>query len=468
MKVPWIITLVPSTFAITLLQVLQTNPELSTLYGYVNASANATAFLASSNNFTFLAPSNNAISTLVKRKGNATLTGDLILASLQYGMLKGGYPTLSFSDASQYVHTNLANPGYSNVTGGQVLELTADEGGNAQVVSGNKTTSNVADELLCSGGIVHIIDKVLSIPDPAVLQISAAKMEYFVSILSTAGYLNTEKADYVDGIMRLPDVTYFIPNSAAALADATLKAGNSTAEELKAVFQYHVVPGFLGYSNVLKDGMSLQTQEGKNLTVTMQDGEIFVNSAKVVASDYVVANGVVHVIDSLLDRFNNSPPPKANKNSDLITSSSSLTNSSTTSDSAPAPKSFDTSSPDRKISSSQGLSTGTKIAVGVGVGVGSLLPLAVIIGFLIRKHKNENKWNKYKESDLISNTDSAPSEMESFYLHGGTIHKKDNGYATEYRVEKIDRHRMSIGPEIPIRSPGRALRREKSEHESYL
>ncbi|KAH7370198.1 FAS1 domain-containing protein [Rhexocercosporidium sp. MPI-PUGE-AT-0058] len=297
MKIPWVATLVPSSFAITLLQVLQTNPELSTLYSYVNGSANATSFLANSNNFTFLAPNNEAISALVKSQGNATLTGDLILASIQYGMLKGGFPTLSFSNESQFVSTNLANPSFANVTGGQAVELTVDGEGNPRVVSGNKAAAAVGDELICTGGIVHIIDKFLSIPIQAVLQISAARMQYFVSILNTAGYLNVQNAEYVDGIMRVPDVTYFIPNSAAALGNATLQAANSTAAEMKAVFQYHVVPGVIGYSSTLKDGMRLKTQEGSSLTITIQDGDIYVNSAKVIASDYIVANGVIHVID---------------------------------------------------------------------------------------------------------------------------------------------------------------------------
>lgn len=55
--------------------------------------------------------------------------------------------------------------------------------------------------------------------------------------------------------------------------------------------------GYVGYSTLLKDGMQLKTAQGKNMTVTVQDGEMFVNAAKVTATDYIVANGVVHVID---------------------------------------------------------------------------------------------------------------------------------------------------------------------------
>lgn len=128
--------------AITLLQVLQTYPDLSSLFNYVNASSNATSLLASANNFTFLAPSNTAISDFVKANGNSSLNADFLQANLQYGMLKGGYPSLSFTNESLFVKTGLSNGSYANVTGGQVVELRAAENGDPEVVSGDKKISS--------------------------------------------------------------------------------------------------------------------------------------------------------------------------------------------------------------------------------------------------------------------------------------------------------------------------------------
>jgi uncharacterized surface protein with fasciclin (FAS1) repeats len=129
------------------------------------------------------------------------------------------------------------------------------------------------------------------------LEITAAHLEFFISILNTGGYLNTANAGYVNGVLEVPDVTYFIPNSAGALANATKIFQNSSSEELQALFQYHIVPGFVGYSPLLKDGMALKTAQGENITITIQDGDMYVNAAKVISTDYIVANGVVHVID---------------------------------------------------------------------------------------------------------------------------------------------------------------------------
>jgi uncharacterized surface protein with fasciclin (FAS1) repeats len=136
----------------------------------------------------------------------------------------------------------------------------------------------------------------VSVPVQAVSEFSAAGLSYFTAILNQGNYLNMQNA-YVQAVLDLPDITYFIPNSATALANATALAANSSAQELQSMFEYHIVPGFVGYSSDLKDGMSLKTAQGSNVTITLQGGEMYVNSARVIERDYVVANGVVHVID---------------------------------------------------------------------------------------------------------------------------------------------------------------------------
>ena len=45
----------------------------------------------------------------------------------------------------------------------------------------------------------------------------------------------------------------------------------------------------------------LKTMSGMNVTITVNNGSVFVNSAKVITPDVLVANGVVHVIDNVLN-----------------------------------------------------------------------------------------------------------------------------------------------------------------------
>lgn len=121
-------------------------------------------------------------------------------------------------------------------------------------------------------------------------------MQYFVEILNQGGFLNSANS-YVNKVLEIPDVTLFIPNSqqAVSLGNGLLK--NTSSEDLQALFEYHVLQGFVGYSSLLKDGMSMKTAQGENLTITIRDGDTYVNAAKIITSDYIVANGVVHVID---------------------------------------------------------------------------------------------------------------------------------------------------------------------------
>jgi uncharacterized surface protein with fasciclin (FAS1) repeats len=48
---------------------------------------------------------------------------------------------------------------------------------------------------------------------------------------------------------------------------------------------------------MLTDGLSLKTTNGANLTIHVQDGKTYVNAAQVLSTDYIISNGVVHVID---------------------------------------------------------------------------------------------------------------------------------------------------------------------------
>lgn len=57
-----------------------------------------------------------------------------------------------------------------------------------------------------------------------------------------------------------------------------------------------VVTGTVGYSTGLTN-TTLTTVNGETLKITIENGNVFVNSAKVITPDVLVANGVVHVID---------------------------------------------------------------------------------------------------------------------------------------------------------------------------
>ena len=65
--------------------------------------------------------------------------------------------------------------------------------------------------------------------------------------------------------------------------------------------QYHVLNGTVAYSSSLTNA-SQMTLAGSNLNITIaDDGDVFVNSARVVVPDVLFSGGVIHVIDSMLN-----------------------------------------------------------------------------------------------------------------------------------------------------------------------
>jgi uncharacterized surface protein with fasciclin (FAS1) repeats len=88
-----------------------------------------------------------------------------------------------------------------------------------------------------------------------------------------------------------------VPNTAEAIANFTALANSVTQDGLGAIFDYHVVPNFIGHSSDLQNGMVLQSVQGSDLYITVQGNETFVNQARVLQVDFLVANGVLHTID---------------------------------------------------------------------------------------------------------------------------------------------------------------------------
>ena len=101
----------------------------------------------------------------------------------------------------------------------------------------------------------------------------------------------------MNAVLYRPNMTFFAPNTQEALDAFNVIAPSMSQSELAATFNYHAVPNFIGYSSQLKSGMQLKTAQGTNVTITIQGNNTFVNGAKIVTSDYLVANGVVHMID---------------------------------------------------------------------------------------------------------------------------------------------------------------------------
>ncbi|KAJ4994129.1 fasciclin domain-containing protein [Stagonosporopsis vannaccii] len=283
----------------SLTDALSSTPQLSSLSAVLGlpALSELVQSLGSAQNITILAPSNDALNAV----GNETLsalTADvgLLTALLQYHVLNGSILSSAITNQSAFVPTLLTNETYTNVTGGQVVEAVANDG-NVTFFSGLLANSSVAQaDLNFTGGVIHVIDRFLVLPETVSNTLTTA------NLTGLRGALNA--TDLLEAVDTTPDVTIFAPTTEAFANIGSLLA-NASTEDIASILTYHVVNGTVGYSSGIENGTVLTTLNGANLTITIGDeGRIFVNSARVTIADVLVANGVVHVIDEVLNPGN--------------------------------------------------------------------------------------------------------------------------------------------------------------------
>ncbi|KAJ4342239.1 hypothetical protein N0V87_001224 [Didymella glomerata] len=283
----------------SLAQALNSSGSLSSLAGVLSLPGlgELVQGLSSAQNITILAPSNEAFAAI----GNETVqalasnTG-LLTALLQYHVLNGTYLSSAITNQSAFVPTLLTNGLFTNVTGGQVVEAVTT-GDNVTFFSGLLSNSTVSTaDVNFTGGVIHVIDRFLVLPTNVSDTLTSA------NLTGLRGALNA--TNLLDAVDTTPDVTIFAPTT-EAFRDIGSALANASVEDIANILTYHVVNGTVGYSSGLENGTVLTALNGDNLTITIgEEGRIFVNSARVTIADILVANGVVHVIDEVLNPGN--------------------------------------------------------------------------------------------------------------------------------------------------------------------
>lgn len=130
--------------------------------------------------------------------------------------------------------------------------------------------------------------------------VSAKKFTTLVAAVKAAGLVETLKSE--------GPFTVFAPTDAAFQKLEKSKPGTiamllkpENKKKLAAILTYHVVPGKIMASDVmkLKNGTHVKTVNGASIKVSNKHG-VMVNKSKVTATDIVCTNGVIHVIDTVL------------------------------------------------------------------------------------------------------------------------------------------------------------------------
>ncbi|KAL5323080.1 hypothetical protein ACEPPN_007608 [Leptodophora sp. 'Broadleaf-Isolate-01'] len=366
--------LVVGTSAQSLTDVLAANNgTLSSLTSLLSANSELVSALSEAQNITILAPSNDALAAYLNSTAGAAAATDAgaVAALLTYHVLNGTYPASAFTNSSQFLPTLLSNSSYTNVTGGQVVEARL-RGETASIFTGLLSDSNVTvANVNFTGGVVHVIDKVLTVPQSASNTAGALNLTSLAGALTTANLVGT-----VDG---LSDVTIFAPSNDAFQAIGSATA-NLSVEALSSILTYHVVQGAVRYSSILSN-TTLTTVNGGNVTISIVNRSVYVNSARVVVPDVLIAGGVVHVIDSVLNPNNTSAAPPtagATTTTPAFPGASSATDVPFTSGVPPASTTV-TSTPTRNPDATSSSTAGAAPMQTGMIGLGALFGGAAIV-----------------------------------------------------------------------------------------
>lgn len=272
--------------------VIANNSDTSSLYQILSGQPEVLSTLKNAKNITILAPSNTAVQTFLNSDIGADTVAypDFVANLLKYHVLVGTYRASDFKETPAFPRTLLTNSSYTSLKDGQRVktELLNSE---VVVTSGLLSKSRVVtSDITASNGVVHIIDRFLTIPSSISETAVEAKLDSLVAAL--------QKTNLVDTVDFLPSATIFAPNDAAfeASSDSTSKLNS---DQLKNVLTYHV-------ADKIKYSIDLDHDHLKNLNQTQihihrDDKTISVDFAEVITADVLVSNGVVHVIDKVLD-----------------------------------------------------------------------------------------------------------------------------------------------------------------------
>jgi len=125
--------------------------------------------------------------------------------------------------------------------------------------------------------------------------VAAGSFKTLAAALQAAGLVGTLKGKGPFTVFAPTDGAF--SKLPAGTVESLLKPENK--EKLKAILLYHVVSGDVTAAQVVKLS-SAKTVNGQDLKLTVNDGTVLVNDAKVVKADVLVSNGVIHVIDTVL------------------------------------------------------------------------------------------------------------------------------------------------------------------------
>ncbi len=271
-------------------EVMEGDERLDTFMSAMNTvTNNGKGMMTEGKTYTIFAPTTEAFFKFFSESGMSAeqfLAQDGLAKVLSYHVAEGSLKAADIIAA-----------GKVKTLEGSDITVTSDGtnvflNGIAKVLEADKIASNA---------VIHVIDTVLVPPMkalPNIVEIAASDTRFSTLVAAVT------KASLVETLSGPGPFTVFAPTNdafAALLADLGISAEELLASpDLASILTYHVVAGKVTAADVVKLNKAT-TVNGKDIMIEVKNGEVILNgSIKVIITDIMASNGVIHVIDGVL------------------------------------------------------------------------------------------------------------------------------------------------------------------------
>ncbi|CAG7846305.1 SubName: Full=Related to TGF beta induced protein ig-h3 {ECO:0000313/EMBL:CCA69644.1} [Serendipita indica DSM 11827] len=251
-------------------------------------------------NHTVFAPTNDALSGV-----NPTQLPN-IADILAYHVTAGVVDTDKLNETPTVVRSSLGSAPAVELPANQTQVLVVGKANNGTVfLENNGRNVQVAANATYANLRVLAINRVLSIP--ANISTVAAQTS---EISALVGAVTSAAPQVLTALVGVKGLTLFAPNNAAIQAVAS-QLPNLNQTTLTNVLLNHVINGTAVYSTGVTDGGSAISAGGEELKFAVNSSGAFVTSgnstAKIVQTNILTSNGVIHLIDSVLLNTQSNP-----------------------------------------------------------------------------------------------------------------------------------------------------------------
>ncbi|MBR9915825.1 MAG: fasciclin domain-containing protein [Algicola sp.] len=293
-------TIVPTP--LNIVELASANPNLSSLVAALQAAdGDLVTTLSGSGPYTVLAPTNDAFDAFLGDNELQDIPTDVLRQVLLNHVISADLTAADLAGlGSGYTNTNASG------AGGQNISIYFDTSSGGVDFNGVSSVVPGGADIDASNGTIHVVDAVIGLPSIVDHASANNDLSSLVAALSAA--------DLVGAVSGDSPLTILAPNNTAfnTFLDGS-SLGDVPADVLNNLLLNHVITGAVPSSTLTNAGSGYtktnavgpedlaMTANNLSLYYDTSDGVRFNGVSSVAQADIVATNGIIHVVDAVID-----------------------------------------------------------------------------------------------------------------------------------------------------------------------